>query len=296
MTVELVADAQARLGECILWCDRAEALYWTDIEGRTISRWEMQSGALRRWAMPDRVGSFALCDQGERLLLGLASGIALFDLARGATSAQVALAMPGAGVRVNDGRCDAQGRFVFGLFNPGADAARICPFFRVGPDLRIERLPLPEVCVANSIAFSPDGTRLYFADSWQREILCADYQADGRIGTPASFVRVPASQGFPDGATVDSEGGLWSAQWEGGCVVRYDAQGRESARVPLPASLVTCPAFGGSSLERLYATTARISLDEAALRAQPTAGGVFSARAGRCRGVAEHRFVCHRSS
>jgi L-arabinonolactonase len=289
--VELFVDARARLGECALWCDRTHRLWWTDIESRTVSSADERGGDVRQWTVPDRVGSFALCEREGLLLLGLASGIALFDTTTGAMSAIVPVEMPGAEVRINDGRCDAQGRFVFGLFNGAADNAPICPFYRVDAELRIERLPLPTVCVANSLAFSPDGTRLYFTDSWAREIWCCDYFADGRIGAPRTFVRIPSSQGFPDGSTVDRDGGLWSAQWQGGCVVRYDAQGNETARAVLPASRVTCPCFGGGSLDRLFATTARIGLDDADLAAQPTAGAVFVASDIGCVGVPERRFA-----
>jgi L-arabinonolactonase len=290
MSVELVVDARAQLGECALWCERSRSLFWTDIEGCTVSRWDEGNGQVRTWTLPQRVGSFALCAQGDRLLLGLAGGVALLDLATGATSPTVPVDLPGPETRVNDGRCDPQGRFVFGLFNGAHDNAPICAFYRVSARLEIERLPLPEVCVANSIAFSPDGTRMYFADSWSREIRCVDYHADGRIGEPRRFVRLPDWQGFPDGSTVDAEGGLWSAQWEGGCLVRYAADGSESARIPLPASRPTCPAFGGAALDRLFATSARIGLGSEALRAEPTAGGVFAVRT-RWRGLPEHRFV-----
>jgi L-arabinonolactonase len=292
MTVELVADAQAQLGECALWCERSQSLFWTDIECCTVSRWCEGDGQIRTWTLPERVGSFALCEQGDRLLLGLASGVALFDLASSAMSPKVSVDLPGPETRVNDGRCDPQGRFVFGLFNGARDNAPFCPFYRVSATLEIERLPLPEVCVANSIAFSPDGTLMYFADSWSREIQCVEYHPDGRIGEPRRFVRLPESQGFPDGSTVDADGGLWSAQWEGGCLVRYGTDGVESSRLPLPASRVTCPAFGGAGLGRLFATTARIGLGPAAILAQPTAGGVFAALT-RWHGLPEHRFATH---
>ena len=131
---------------------------------------------------------------------------------------------------------------------------------------------------------------MYFTDSWSREIQCADYHADGRIGPPRPFVRVPEWQGFPDGSAVDSEGGLWSAQWAGGCVVRYGPDGAETMRIPLPASQPTCPSFGGDDLDRLFVTNARIGLDEAAIQSQPTAGGIFTAPAG-WRGLPERRFV-----
>ena len=290
MNVELLVDAQARLGECALWCDQKAALYWTDIDGSTVSRWNEANGHVEQWTLPDRVGSFALCAQPDQLLLGLASGIALFNLVTGTMSPIVPVEPQHPTTRINDGRCDPQGRFVFGMFNSAPDGAAISPFYRVTAELRVEPLPLPLAGVGNSIAFSPDGTLMYFTDSWTRQIHCADYHADGRIGPPRPFVRVPDSQGFPDGSAVDSEGGLWSAQWDGGCVVRYDRTGVETARIALPASRPTCPAFGGAGLDRLFVTTARGGLDEAALRAQPTAGGVFAWPAG-CRGLPEHRFA-----
>ena len=287
MTAELVVDAQARLGECVLWCEQAAALYWTDIEGACLSRWSAADGRVRRWQLPERVGSFALCHRPSQLLLGLASGIALFDLEREALSPIMAVEAEQATTRINDGRCDAQGRFVFGMFN--AALAPIGHFYRVDADLGIERLALPTVAVANSIAFSPDGSRLYFADSPTRAIHCADYHAGGRIGAPRLFKQLAANEGYPDGSAVDADGGLWNAQWDGGCVVRYDSTGVETARLAVPASRPTCVAFGGAALDRLFVSTARIGLDAEALRSQPTAGGVFALMPGR-RGLPEHRF------
>ena len=288
MNAELLVDARATLGECVLWCDRRATLYWTDIESATLSCWHQADGTTRQWLLAERLGSFALCRDPGRLLLGLASGVAVFDLDRGTLGEIVAVEAELPTTRINDGRCDAQGRFVFGTYNP-AEAA-IGHFYRVTADLEVERLPLPPVGVANSIAFSPDGTRLYFADSPSREIWCADYHADGRIGSPKLFVRLGANEGFPDGSTVDAEGGLWNAQWDGGCVVRYDHDGVETERIAVPASRPTCAAFGGTDLERLFVSTARIGLGASALHDQPTAGRVFVCTVGR-RGLPEHRFA-----
>ena len=292
MTARLLVDAQARLGEGALWCERTGSLWWTDIEGCTLGRWHAADGSVQRWTLPRRVGSFALCANEMRLLLGLEDGIALFDPASERLTDFKPLDLPQQrGIRVNDGRCDRQGRFVFGLFNPAE--APVGAFYRLHADLRLEQLPLPLVGVANSIAFSPDGRTMYFTDSPARTIWSVDYGADGSIGTPRVFVRVPQDQGFPDGATVDAEGGLWSAQWEGSCLVRYDAQGQESARVALPVSRPTCPAFGGALLQELYVTSARIGLDEARLAREPEAGGVFACTPG-FTGLPESRFALAR--
>ncbi|WP_119154201.1 SMP-30/gluconolactonase/LRE family protein [Caldimonas tepidiphila] len=290
MTAQLLVDSRSVLGECVLWCERSAVLYWTDIEGACLYGWQAADGFVRWWRMPERLGSFALCERPHQLLLGLASGIALIDLAREAMTPVVPVEPGTPTTRINDGRCDPQGRFVFGMFNQAPDGAPLGHFYRVDAELRVERLPLPPVSVANSIAFSPDGSRMYFTDSPTREIRCAAYDAAGRIGTPRVFARLGAGEGEPDGSVVDAEGGLWNAQWDGGCVVRYAPDGSESARLALPASRPTCPAFGGPGLDRLFVSTARTGLDAAALRGQPHAGGVFALSPG-WRGLPERRFA-----
>ena len=153
----------------------------------------------------------------------------------------------------------------------------------------MERLPLPKIGVANSLAFSPDGTRMYFTDSPTRQIWCVDYHADGRLGEPRPFVKLGAHEGYPDGSTVDAEGGLWNAQWRGNCVVRYDEDGRETDRLALPASQITCPVFGGAGMDELFVTSARAGVTAEELGGEPAAGGVFRLRPRR-RGLAPHRF------
>lgn len=291
MNAETLVDARATLGECPIWCERSGALYWTDIEACTLGRWQAADGRVRHWQLPDRVGSFALCAQDGVVLLGLAGGIALFDLARETLSPVVTVEADQPTTRINDGRCDREGRFVFGMFD--RDDAPRGHFYRVDGSLRIERLPLPAASVGNSIAFSPDGRTMYFGDSPTRTIWQVSYALDGSVGAPSVFVRLDANDGYPDGSTVDADGGLWNAQWQGGCVVRYDARGQESARIKVPASQVTCPVFVGPALTTLCVTTARIRMDAAALAQQPGAGALF-ALATPWQGLPETRFQVER--
>jgi L-arabinonolactonase len=287
---ELLVDAQARLGECAIWCEQAQAFYWTDIEASIISRWR-EGQPIDTWRLPDRVGSFALCQQPDQLLLGLAGGIALYNLATGAMTPVIPVEADQPTTRINDGRCDAQGRFVFGMFNGARGAQPIGHFYRVHADLRVETLPLPPAAVANSICFGPDGKRLYYTDTPTRQILCCDYQADGQIGPAQVFACLSEADGYPDGSTVDADGGLWNARWQGRCVVRYDGTGVITDRVEIAASQATCPAFGGPALDRLFITSARIGLSGEALAQEPLAGGIFTATPAGRRGLTERRFM-----
>lgn len=286
--VRLAVDAGDRLGECALWCEQAQAFWWTDIEGSKICRLDA-AGSVREWHLPERVGSFALCaHQPGKLLLGRASGIAVYDVNAESLSLVVPVEADQPTTRINDGRCDRQGRFVFGMYNPKEEP--IGGIYRVHADLQVERLPLPPTAVANSICFSPDGATMYYADSPTRTIWSLDYHADGRIGTPRVFVQTREGEGFPDGSCIDADGGLWSAQWEGSCVVRYDPGGKETARVALPVTRPTCPALGGPDFDMLYVTSSRGGMKKERLRNEPHAGGVFTAKVG-WRGLPESRFV-----
>jgi len=284
----LAIDAKCALGEGATWCARTGRFYWVDIEGARLWRYDPRDASSTSWTMPERLATFALCADPHYLLLGLASRLAFFDLATGGIETIVEIEA-GLNTRVNDGRCDRQGRFVFGTKDEGAPARPIGGFYRLNRDLTLERLPLPAPAISNSIAFSPDGATMYFCDSPTREIRACDYGAHGRVSNERLFVRLADATGEPDGSTVDAEGGLWNAHWGGARVVRYDANGVETERVIVPTAQPSCVALGGARLATLYVTSARVGLDADALRRNPLAGGVFIATPAR-RGLPEPVF------
>ena len=302
VTAQLLVDAQAQLGECPLWCEREQALYWTDIDGCQLSRWRAADGDVRMWTLPQKLGSFALCDRSGWLLLGLAEGVALFELESGQIGPLLPVEAEVPHTRINDGRCDAQGRFVFGMFQHDTKGQAVGGFHRVSAgaadSLQLERLPLPPAVVANSIAFSPDGRRMYFCDSPTRQIWCVDYPASGPLGTPQAFARLADEDGVPDGSAVDAQGRLWTALWGAGCVVCFNAQGQELQRVRVPATHTTCPAFGGAGFKQLFVSSARLGLAPEVLVREPAAGGVFMAAGGAAgwQGLPERRFATCQTS
>jgi L-arabinonolactonase len=288
--MQAMLEAGNTLGEGIVWCERAQALYWTDIQAATLWRHAPASGETRQWTLPERLASFALCETDGWLLLALASRLVFFRLADGALH-KLHEVEPDLPTRCNDGACDRQGRFVFGtLHEPagGGPKQAIGGFWRLNADLTLERLPLEGVAISNSLAFSPDGGTMYYCDSLARTIRCCHYG-----DAPASsrrFADLRDTQGEPDGSCVDAEGGLWNAQWGLGRVVRYRPDGRVDRIVPVPASQPTRPAFGGPVLDTLYVTSARDGLAADALAREPQAGALFAARV-EARGLPEPRFA-----
>ncbi len=290
--MELLIDAKNALGECVIWCGRQQRLFWTDILGKRLFSHQPDTGETRQWNMPEALASFALTEDDDRLLLGLASQLAYFQFSTGQITPVCPVESDLPSTRINDGRCDRQGRFVFGSFNQAEDGAAIGSFYRLNLDLSLERLPLQKVSVANSIGFSPDGGTMYYCDSPEKMIRCCSYdQASGAISQERVFVDLRDQPGEPDGSAIDADGYLWNAQWRGGRIVRFAPDGRLDRILHVPASQATCVAFGGADLHNLFASSARILLTDSELAAQPQAGGVFHAMIDDVSGMPEQRFL-----
>lgn len=285
--VSCVLDAKALLGEGPLWDAADRALYWVDIKRREIHRFDPANGRDEKWSTPEDVGSLALRERGG-LVVALTSGFHFFDPATGEI---VPIAKPEpdrATNRFNDGKPDRQGRFWAGSMDD-REAAPTGALYRLDADLSCTRLVDGVVC-SNALCWSPDSRTLYYADSARRIVWAWDFDAaDGTIDNRRVFIELPKGEGVPDGATVDAEGFVWLAQWNGWRVTRYDAKGRVDRVVRLPVQCPTCPMFGGSKLDVLYVTSASIKLTPEQRQAQPLAGGIFAIDP-RVRGLPEARF------
>ncbi|CAN5472677.1 SMP-30/gluconolactonase/LRE family protein [soil metagenome] len=290
--VRLLIDAKNEIGECVLWCDRMRCVWWTDIASSMLWRHQPDSGVTRSWPMPERVGSFALTENEERLLLGLASGLAWFDLPSGRVRhiCKVEAELPS--TRLNDGRCDRQGRFVFGTCDEARPKSKIGSFYRLNTDLSLEKLPLPTAAIPNSICFSRRGDRLFYCDSTVQSILACDYDPmSGEVGAPRLFADLAAEPGVPDGSAIDAEDFLWNAQWGGSRLVRYAPDGKVDRILSVPALQPSCVAFGGANLDELFISSAREDIPQEALRRRPDEGGLFHSVMAGIRGLPESRFA-----
>lgn len=242
LSVELAIASGDRLGECPLW-DGA-ALWWVDIHGRAIKRFD---GSLSVFPVPEPVGSIAFRRDGG-LIAAMQTGIFLWQ----ENDLKTLAASPTPELRLNDGRCDRAGRFfwVGTLKDPSFEPVGTLYRFS-GKELKPERSGIQ---VPNSLAFSPDGRTIYFADSPGRTIWAFDYDAeDGEISKQRLFAS--PHPGYPDGSCVDADGCLWNAEYGGSRVVRYTPQGGIDRVIEVPAKNPTCCCFGGAALDTLYITT-----------------------------------------
>jgi sugar lactone lactonase YvrE len=274
-----IIRAGNRLGEGILWDARREILWWTDIQRQRLHRYDWQHGAMQILETPERVGSFGLILESERLITAFATGIALYD----PYACSIAwLARPEAlvpGTRFNDGRVDRRGRFWSGTMVEDARSTASGNLYCVDATGEA-RCHVSGVRISNGLCMNPDGTLLYFADSPTRTINVYELiEPEGRLGKPRTFATTPEGA-VPDGAAVDADGCVWSAHWGGGCIVRYTPDGRIDRTLRVPASQPTCACFGGSDLDLLFVTSARDDLDAATLHEEPHAGDVFVYRPG----------------
>ena len=285
---ECVLTAACLLGESPVWCEREQLLYWVDIRRPSVHSFDPCSASWKTWPMTEEVTCIGL-QNGGGAILGLRSGVACFDFQSGQLSERTPLVLDSQSMRLNDGRCDRYGRFWVGSLHeeraPGTAA-----LYRINPDRSWNRL-VEGVTVSNGIAWSPDNRIMYFADSWTRQIFSFDFDLEsGSIHNQRVFAEVPLGAGVPDGATVDTEGCLWSANFDGGCITRYSPQGKLDRTIPLPVQRPTSCAFGGKDLGVLFVTSASFGLSDQQTLHAPLAGGLFAVDVG-VKGLPEPRFA-----
>jgi sugar lactone lactonase YvrE len=285
---ELALDARAELGEGPVWDSELGRLIWVDITGERVHRFDPLTGDDETTAVGQPVGA-ASPRIPDGLVLAVRDGFVFLDLERARLELVAEVEAETPGNRMNDGKCDAAGRFWAGTM-PFAGNRPSGALYRLDSDLSVSRM-LDGVTISNGIAWSPDGRSMYYIDSPTYRVDVFDYDVDaGEIAKRRTLFELPADGGLPDGMTVDAEGLLWIAFWGVGAVRRYTPDGLLAAVVELPVSLVTSCAFGGPDLADLYITSASGPLSPEQAVDQPAAGGLFRARPG-VSGLPHHRFL-----
>lgn len=275
-----------RLGEGIVWDARSDAFLWTDIHERLLFRLLWPSLRLEQFALPFRLGSFALTGEPSRIVAAFESGFAHYDFETAACEWICRPSLP-AGVRFNDGRVDPAGRFVAGtMVEDGAAAGGPTAgvLYRLEPSGAVTTL-VERIGITNSLCWSPDGSTMYHADSTVGVLNAYEY---GDLLGPRRDIVSLEAPAVPDGATVDADGRIWVALWGGARVAVYSPAGVALGEIPVPVSQPTCVALGGAGLDVLAVTSAYDGLAPANRALEPAAGNLFLFRTT-SRGLEEGR-------
>jgi sugar lactone lactonase YvrE len=281
---ELIADYQCLTGEGPLWHPDEQRLYWVDIPRGRIFRYDPAREIHElAYQADEAIGGFTIQADGA-LLLFMARG-AVRSWREGRLTTVIDEIPDERQSRFNDVIADPLGRVFCGTMRTPERLGRL---YRLNLDGTITKL-LDGIGTSNGMGFTPDRRQMYYTDTPKREIYLFDYDREtGAITNQRVFVRTPddASEGRPDGMTVDAQGYVWSARWDGGCLVRYAPDGTEERKIYFPAKKVSCPTFGGSDYADLYVTTAGGDKKD---ENGPGAGALFRVRIEGIHGVPEFR-------
>lgn len=251
MTPQIAVDHKSVVGECPIWHPFDKKLYWIDIPEGIIFRYDPETGNHEEFYSGEVIGGFTIQEDGS-LLLFLERG-AVKILKDGETSTVIDEIYEELDTRFNDVIADPEGRVFCGTIPAKDNKARL---YRLDTDGSITKI-LDGIGLSNGMGFTPDRKQMYFTDSPGGKIYLFDYDLEtGKIKNQRMFVTVPESEGVPDGMTVDKEGCIWSARWDGGCLIRYKPDGKEDLRIQFPAKKISSVTFGGKDYRDIYVTTA----------------------------------------
>lgn len=270
------------LGEGLIWSDRQQALFWVDIIGQRINRLDLDSGIVAEWDVPDMIGWVLEREGGPGFIAGLRSGFATITLD---PFSCVPIGAPEPDLprnRMNDAMVCPQGCIWAGTMNMDGETPT-GNFYRLDHDLSWTRVD-SGYRIANGPVLSADGQWLYHTDSALGRVYRFAFHGNGTLGPREVFLDFPDAWGSPDGMTIDSDGGLWIAQWGAGSVSRFLADGTRTHCVALPASQITNLAFAGPSRDRLFVSSAADGVDE------PAGGALFEIVGSGFRGCPTPRF------
>lgn len=286
--VELLIDDRNELGEGPLWDVNEQRLYWIDSHGKTVQRCDAEGKDVRRWNVPEHVGSMCLREKAGAVV-SLRNGLHFLDFASGELTL---IANPEAHVRrtrLNDGKVDRQGRFLVAAMDY-EEREPLAGLYRLDPDLSLTQLE-SGIVVGNGPCWSLDGQTFYFADTWARRIWAYEYDTTtGSLLSRRVFADFEGHlRGYPDGATVDAEGCVWSVEVYGGRLVRFAPDGTIDRLVGMPVDSITSVMFGGANLDILFVTSMARPF-RGQRRKEREAGGLFAIHGLGVRGVPEPRF------
>lgn len=274
--IDVAVAAGALLGESPVWSPEEEVLYWADIDGRLVHRYDPATGVDETRPVPGRPGSLVRTSEPGRLLLAAENEAVWLDWETGVTTPWITLESPGTGNRMNDGRTDPAGRYWVGsMYERAADERYTGSLYRIEKDGSFAVIRR-RIGVPNALAFDTERNRMYFADSLTERVVRYNYDPDtGAARNETVFVEFGDLPGRPDGACVDAEGCYWVAAVHGSAVLRFTPDGVLDRRIDLPVVMPTMTAFGGTNLDLLFVTSIGGGGSHPPAAGQPRAGDLF---------------------
>ena len=267
-----ILSVRSRLGESPIWDSTRQILYWVDIYNHRVNQFNPSTGQNLFFDVGDVVGSIALAGK-DQLIMAQRDGLAFLNIQTGDVTPIIPVEADIQDNRFNDGKCDPQGRFWFGSMCQGKNQGSL---YRYDPDGSLHLMETG-LTIANGLGWSPDQKIFYLTDSAQKKIYAYNFElATGRIRDRYIFVDLVGESFYPDGLTIDSEGNIWSAMWDGWCIIRFNPNGEETMRISLPIQRPTSCTFGGKDLDTLYITSASVGLSEEEIQKSFYSGDLFS--------------------
>jgi sugar lactone lactonase YvrE len=262
------------LGEGPVWDAKRKLICWVDIVDGAIHEYSPEQKTHHTIKVHQMIGSIAVCTNGN-FIAALRNGFAFIDRAGGEVKMITDPEDHLPNNRFNEGKCDPAGRFWAGTMalSEEAGAGNV---YVLQNDLATTK-KIDAVTVSNGMAWSADHQIFYYIDTPTFEIVAFDYEkSTGHISNRRVIIKVAAEDGYPDGMTIDNEGMLWIAHWDGWQLTRWDpTSGEKLHSIQFPAAKITSCTFGGENLEDLYITSAKVGLTEDELEKQPLAGSLF---------------------
>jgi D-xylonolactonase len=248
---ELVADYECQTGENPLWHPLEKRVYWTDIPGGRLFRYDPATGYHEQCYSGASVGGFTIQADGDLLLFMERGAIAKW---RDGKISSVIKEIPAERKsRFNDAIADPSGRVFCGTVALTSGTGRL---YRLDTDGSLHQI-LGNIACTNGMGFTPDRQNMYYTDSGLRTIYIFDYDVKtGALTNQRVWLKTPEGAGVPDGLTVDAQGCVWSARWDGAALYRYTPDGIEERRIAFPARKVSSVIFGGDDVSEIYVTTA----------------------------------------
>ncbi len=275
--VSIASHHSCLLGEGPVWNAALSQLIWVDIVKGEIHELSVKTGSMRTIPVNQMIGSLAICKNGN-YIAALKKGLAFVDRENGEVKMIEDPLNLNEEIRFNDGKCDPAGRFWAGTMSM-TDTKEIGEVYMFDKDLH-PKLKISKTTISNGMAWSRENDRFYFIDTPTMTVTAYDYNnSNGDISNPKIVIRVAMEDGSPDGMTIDNEGMLWIAHWDGWQVTRWNPfTGEKLLQIPMPVARPTCCTFGGDDLTDLYISSSKEGLSDDELNQQPDAGKLFVVR------------------